>query len=106
MKGLSLYDMYLIEDALSSFATSLKQFRETGDIGGQADCLTAMGDAYQRLGWLMPHAERNLQEALAIYERLESLHGTAGVEERLGRVYAQCGRHDEARKAFRAALSV
>ncbi|VDB87611.1 unnamed protein product [Peniophora sp. CBMAI 1063] len=103
--GLSLYDTFMTDAALDAFELSLDQYRKLKHLDGQADCLIAMSDVYQRQG-SSTDAERYAEGALSLYSEIKSMMGMASARERLGRLYAQSGRSDKAQDVFHAALSM
>jgi len=91
--------------ALAEYRKALPHWQATGDQGGEARTLKAIGDVYQLLGESPPAAD-HYRQALALSREARDQRLESEILGDLGFVYTHLGRNQEARELCERALEL
>ena len=102
-RGKAYLYKHQLPGALKQFRLCLLLRQKMKTIDGQADCFLEIGTVFLRMG-AIAEAQRNLNEAHALYERSGNFARTILTLSLLGEVYRRLGDSEKCQEALRGAL--
>lgn len=104
-QGKQLYEAGSLEEAVKSFQRARTEFLTSGDLAHAAEVGNDLGVVYYRVG-RRAEASQVLEDALALYERLNDVRGQAKASGNLAQVFNHAHATEQAEKYYTRAADL